>query len=189
VLAIGLCAVMVGGCGGGASIGTSATRPQSQNPVLTAQSAKAAHGNVTFAIKIKPKPKTELRILTDGINPVVVDLAPSSPNCSPNPAAPGYICTASLNVRAGNHVFTVTAYDYNDSGLGNALSTNSTGTVEVKPTGTTTVPIVLEGIVQSVVLTLATNPAVGKAAAIELTAILAAADGNSSSGRRLTRIR
>jgi virginiamycin B lyase len=194
VLAIGLCAVMVAGCSsGGASIGTSAMRPQSQSPVLTALSKKAAKGNVTFTIGIKPKQKTgritpkylspstqSLKILTDGANPVIVNLAPSSPNCSPNPTLPGaYICRASLSVPTGNHVFTVTAYD-SAGAEGNVLSTNTTGTVYVKPTGTTTtVSIVLEGVVQYVILTLATPyPPVGKAAAIGLTATLEDADKN-----------
>jgi YVTN family beta-propeller protein len=200
VLAIGLCVVMVAGCsGGGASIGMSPIRPQSRSSIfaaqsaLTAQSTKGANGNVTFTIGIKPKTKTgritpkyvslstqSLKILTDGANPVVVNLTPSSPNCSPNRAAPGaYICTASLNVPAGNHVFTVTTYDLTDA-EGNVLSTNTTGAVDVKPTGTTTtVSLVLEGVVRYVVLTLATtNPPVGKAAAIGLTPILEDADGN-----------
>jgi virginiamycin B lyase len=193
VLAIGLCAVMVAGCSsGGASIGTSPMRPQSQSPVFAAHSEKAANGNVTFTIGIKPKQKTgrimpkyvspstqSLKILTDGANPVIVNLAPSSPNCSPDPTVPGaYICTASLSVPAGNHVFTVTAYD-SPGAQGNVLSTNTTGTVYVKPTGTTTVSIVLEGVVRYVVLTLATtNPAVGIAAAIGLTPTLEDADQN-----------
>jgi YVTN family beta-propeller protein len=193
VLAIGLCAVMVAGCsGGGASIGTSATRPQSQSPVLTAQSTKAAKGNVTFTIGIKPKAKTgritpkyvspstqSLQIFTDGANPVVVNLTPFSPNCSPNPTVPGaYICTASLNVPAGNHVFTVTTYDLTGA-EGNVLSTNSTGAVYVKPEGATAVPIVLEGVVHYVALLLATtNPAVGTPATIGLTAVAEDADRN-----------
>jgi YVTN family beta-propeller protein len=197
VFAIGLCAVMVAGCtSGGASIGTSAMPPQSQSSVLTAQSmngalsTKAANGNVTFAIGIKPKTKTgritpqyvslgtqSLKILTDGANPVVVNIDPWLPNCPPNPTAPGsYICTASLKVPTGNHVFTVTTYDSRHA-EGNVLSTNSTGTVYVKPTGRTTVPIVLEGVVQYVNLTLATaNPTIGKAAVIGLTPILEDAD-------------
>jgi hypothetical protein len=131
VFAVGLCAAMVAGCGGGAVVGTSAMRPQSQSSVLPAQSTngalstKAANGNVTFAIGIHPKinagritpkyvsPSTRsLQILTDGANPAVVNLTLSLPNCPPNPTVPGaYICTASLNVPAGNHVFTVTTYD------------------------------------------------------------------------------
>jgi YVTN family beta-propeller protein len=200
VLAIGLCAIMVAGCsGGGASIGTSATRPQSQNPVLTAQSTKgalstkAAIGNVTFTIRIKPKAKTgritpkyvspstqSLKILTDGANPVVVGLTPSSPNCSPTPTVPGaYLCTAADYVPAGNHVFTVTTYDLTDA-EGNVLSTNTTGAVDVKPTGTTTtVSLVLEGAVHYVVLALVTsNPPVGSPVTIGLTAILEDADQN-----------
>jgi hypothetical protein len=188
VLAIGLCAVMVAGCSsGGASIGTSPMRPQSQSPVLTAHFTKAANGNVTFTIKIKPKQKTSrvtpkwvspwtnsLKILTDGANPVIVNLTLSSPNCSPNRGF--YLCTASLSVAAGNHVFTVTTYD-SAGAEGNVLSTNTTGTVYVKPTGTTTVSIVLEGVVQYVYLQLVTPyPPVGKAAAIGLSVALEDAD-------------
>jgi hypothetical protein len=198
MFAVGLCAAMVAGCGGGAVVGTSAMRPQSQSPVLTAQSTngvlstKAANGNVTFAIgihrktkggRITPKyvsPSTQsLQILTDGTNPVVVNLTRWYLNCPQNPAVPGaYICTASLNVPAGNHVFTVTTYDL-PGATGNVLSTNSTGTVVVKPTGPTTVSIVLEGVVQYVALVLTTtNPAVGTASAIGLTVSLGDADHN-----------
>jgi virginiamycin B lyase len=199
VLAIGLCAVMVAACSsGGASIGTSAMRPQSQSPVLTAQSTigalstKAANGNVTFAIGIHPKTKAgritpkyvspstqSLQILTDGASPVVVNLTPSSPNCSPNyNMVPGYICRASLSVPAGNHVFTLTAYDLTGA-TGNILSTNITGTVYVKPIGTTTVPIALEGVMHGMILVLAVpNPPPGKAAAIGLTVIAEDADHN-----------
>jgi YVTN family beta-propeller protein len=197
MFAIGLCAVIVDGCGGGAVVGTSAMRPQSQSPVLTAQSTngalstKAANGNVTFAIRIKPKTKTgrttpkyvspstqSLQILTDGANPVIVNLTPLSPNCVPDPMVPGaYICTASLNIPAGNHVFTVTTYDL-PGATGNVLSTNSTDTVFVKPTGTTTVSIVLEGAVHYVVLILAANPPIGTATTIGLTVIPEDADKN-----------
>jgi hypothetical protein len=62
----------------------------------------------------------------------------------------------------------LTAYDLTGS-AGSVLSTNSTGTVFVKPTGTTTVSLVLEGIIQYAVLTLATpNPPVNKPATIPL---------------------
>jgi YVTN family beta-propeller protein len=198
MLAIGLCAIMIVSCSGdGASIGTSAVRPQLQSPVFTAQSTngalstKAAKGNVTFAIRIKPKPKTgpntptyvspstqSLKILTDGANPVVVNLTPWSwPNCPTNSATPGYICTVSVNVSEGNHVFTVTTYDLT-SAKGNVLSTNTTGTVDVKPTGTT-VSLVLEGAVHYVILVLVTsNPSIGSPVAIGLTAILEDADQN-----------
>jgi sugar lactone lactonase YvrE len=198
MFATGLCAAMVVDCGGGgAVVGTSAMRAQSQSPVLPAQSTngalstKAANGNVTFAIGIPPKTKAgritpkyvspstqSLKILTDGTNPVVVKLTPDPSNCPPNPTVAGaLICTASFNVPAGNHVFTVTTYDL-PGATGNVLSTNGTGTVYVKPTGTTTVSIVLEGAVHSVVLQLATNPAVGAAGAIGLTVSPEDADNN-----------
>jgi hypothetical protein len=199
VFAVGLCAIIIASCGGGAVVGTTAMRPQSQNPVLPAQSTngalstKAANGNVTFAIAIKPKTKTgritpkyvspsthSLQILTNGTNPVVVDFTWSSEglNCPRNHmVGAAYVCTVSLNVPAGNHVFTVTTYDL-PRATGNVLSTNSTGTVIVKPTGTTTVSIVLEGAVHYVVMQLATNPAVGAAGAIGLTVSLEDADSN-----------
>jgi hypothetical protein len=166
-----------------------APAPQLQARDLTTRSAR---GNVRFAIGIKPKVKTgritlqyvspstqSMQILTDGANPVVVNLTPSSPNCSPNPTVSGaFICTASLNVQAGNHVFTVTAYDLNGA-TGNVLSTNSTGKIFVKPTGTTTVSLVLEGGVRYVILTLTTvYPTIGKPAAIGLTPILQDFDQN-----------
>jgi hypothetical protein len=118
-------------------------------------------------------------IVVDGANRVVVNLTPSSPNCAPNPSTPGsYICTASLNIPGGDHVFFLTTYD-GTNGSGNVLSTNSTGTVAVAATGKTTVSIVLEGVVQFVKLTLATpRPLAGATASIALTAILEDADHN-----------
>jgi DNA-binding beta-propeller fold protein YncE len=193
VLVIVLWAALFAGCGGsGARVSTPATLPQSKSPALATRSAKATTGNVTFAIGFTPKAKAgritpkyvspstqSLQIGTDGINPVIVNLTALSPNCSPGPTAPGaYICTASLTVPAGDHVFTVTAFDLADA-KGNVLSTNSTGTVYVKPTARTTVSIVLEGTVHYVILVLATtNPPLGKAATIGLTAILEDADQN-----------
>jgi YVTN family beta-propeller protein len=191
-LSFWVCAAMLAGCdSGGPAVTNSVAALQSHGLGLTSQPTKS--GNVTFAIAITPKraapasrltpkyvsPSTQsLKILIDGANPVVVDLTPASPNCSPNPAIPGsFICRATLRVATGNHVFTVTAYD-STGGTGNALSTNSTGSVSVGPTGST-VSIVLEGIVQYVVLQLQiTNPPVGKAAAIGLTAIVEDADHN-----------
>jgi YVTN family beta-propeller protein len=193
VFATGLCTVVVAACsgGGGSSISTSPIRPQSRSPVFTAQSTKAAKGNVTFTIGIKPRTQAgritpqyvspssqSLQILTDGAKPVVVNFEPGA-DCSPNPAAPGaYICIASFNVLPGDHVFTVTTYDLFGA-KGNVLSTNSTGVVSVKPTGTTSVPIVLEGVVKNVRLILATlNPRIGQPAKIGLSATLDDADGN-----------
>jgi DNA-binding beta-propeller fold protein YncE len=187
-LTLVLCAGLAG-CGGGAP----ATR-QVQNLLSTARTGTAAlpaSGNVSFVIAIKPKPPARitpkyvslstrsLRILTDGATPVVINLAPLSPNCKPNPARPGtYFCTAKLKVPAGEHVFTLTAYDA-DSAAGNVLSTNATGPTEVLPVGVTTISVVLEGVVRHVILLLATtNPPVGRAAAIGLTAILEDADQN-----------
>lgn len=134
-------------------------------------------------VKLKPddlSPSTQsLQILTDGIASVVVDLTPSSPACAPDPNAAGsYVCTARFTVTAGTHVFRVTAYD-GAGAQGNVLSTNSTVPVQVAATGTTTVPIVLEGVARYVFLTLnPANPPVGKAAAIALTAIVEDADHN-----------
>jgi hypothetical protein len=120
-----------------------------------------------------------MQILTDGANPGVVNLGEFSLGCAPSPTVAGaYVCTAILSASAGSHVFTVTAYDLPDA-KGHALCINSTGAVIVKPTGTTTVALVLEGIVHSVVLALATtNPRLGEAASIGLTALLVDADEN-----------
>jgi YVTN family beta-propeller protein len=195
-LLFALWAAMFAGCGGGgANVGTSSISTLKHFALLTQPAATQATtmGNVSFAIAFRPKPKVtarrlapqyvsastqSLQILTDG-NSVVVNLSRSSPNCSPNPATPGaYICTASLNVPTGNHIFTVTAFDLTDA-KGKVLSTNSTGTVDVKTTGRTTVAMVLQGAVDYVILLLATaNPPVGKAATIGLTAILEDADQN-----------
>jgi hypothetical protein len=195
-IAIAVCAGVLSACGGGgAGVATSTPATalmQAQRRAVASASTQAAAGTVTFAIGIRPKPNggrsapaylspstQSLKILTDGANPVIVNLTPSSPNCSPNPTTPGsYICRASLHVATGTHVFTVTTYD-STGGTGNVLSTNSTGPVSVGPTGSTVVSIVLEGVVRYVVLELqTTNPPVGKVAAIGLTAIVEDADHN-----------
>jgi sugar lactone lactonase YvrE len=193
VFALGLCSVMLAACGGGSGVSTLRAQPQSKNLGLGAQSAQAAQGNVRFAIAVKAKPKAgvitpkyvspstaSLQVLTDGANPVSVDLTQNSPQCVSEVAATGtYTCTVSLKVPAGNHDFTVTTYDLAGA-KGNVLSTNSTGTVVVKPSGNyTTISIVLEGVVHYVILGLATpNPPVGKPATIGLTALLEDAGRN-----------
>jgi hypothetical protein len=189
-LAFGLCAAFLSGCGSGAGGGSAL--PQSAGRAAVAQAAKTAAGNVKFSVAFRPKvpagriapqyvsPSTQsLQILTDGAAPVVVNLTPSSPNCLPDPAAVGtYICSASLNVAPGNHIFTVTAYDLTGA-KGNILSANSTGKVNVTPSGTTAVPLVLEGSVYYVILALGTvNPPIGTPATIALTATLEDADQN-----------
>jgi hypothetical protein len=82
-----------------------------------------------------------VQILTDGKNPVNIDI------------------TGSLSVKfkvvlAGPHVFSVKTYDQPGS-RGNLLSLNSTGMVIVKPIGLTVVALTLEGIVQNIGLELA----------------------------------
>jgi hypothetical protein len=174
--------------GGGAHVGTPDILTPAAGDRAPAAITEAAKGNVTIAIGITPKkkksnplyvsPSTQsLKILTDGANPVIVDLTPSSPNCKPDASAPGsYICTATLNVPSGNHVFTLDTYDETGA-KGNLLSTNTTGTVYVKPVGTTTISVTLEGVVQYAVLALA-NPTPTGAAKIGLTVLLEDADKN-----------
>ncbi len=180
------CIAFLAGCGSRGGSGTAqvpqATSPLDPTQTLTRQSlTEHAAGNVTFAVELtllrsqvagnvrQPEyisPSTEsLTVLTDGANPVIVNLVSSSPNCSPNPNAPGsYICTASLSVASGNHTFTLSAYDQTN-GTGKLLSTNKTGTIYVKPTGITTVSVVLKGVVQYVALALNTSmPPVGTVA-------------------------
>ncbi len=192
-----LFAVTLSGCGGGGanvSAPTGGAAPSfGGNAATQAIARTAGTGNVAIAVAITPKPKpatkpgplyispsTEsLKILTDGANPVIVNLTPSSPNCQPNPSVSGsYICTASLNVPAGNHVFTLSTYDQT-GGTGKLLSTNTTGTVYVNPVGTTTIAISLQGVVKYAVLSLATtSPPTGSPATIGLTVLLEDADQN-----------
>jgi hypothetical protein len=192
-----LSAATVAGCSGGGAGVSTPTLPQqtdtTQSVGRTIESATSAEPTIKFTISITPKkanPRSALplyisqstesmKILVDSASPVVVNLTPTSPNCSPNPKVPGsFICTASINVAPGNHVFTVTMYD-KTGGTGNILSTNTTGTIVVSPTGTTTVPIVLQGVAQFVALTLATpNPPVGTSVTIPLTAVVQDADHN-----------
>jgi hypothetical protein len=204
-LFFGFCAALFAGCaGGGAGVATSpgSTLPQSGLTTQSVAMQATSKGNVAFAIAFTPKAKAtpgkapqhispqyvspstqSLQILTDGANSVVVNLSPSSPNCKPNAGEPGsYICSASLSVPAGNHDFTVTAYDLPNA-KGSVLSTNSTGDVYVKPTGTTTITLTLDGVVQYAVLTLAeTEPQTGSPAEIGLTVVLEDADKNTIVG-------
>jgi uncharacterized repeat protein (TIGR03803 family) len=192
-------ATLFAGCGGRGAGGGASALPQLRTPGVSAQSVKPAKGNVSFTVAITPRAKAariapkyisastqSLRILTDGTNPVAVNLTPSSSNCSPMPAAPAsYICQAGLSATAGNHIFTVTTYDSTEA-KGNVLSTNATAAVYVKPTGTTTVSIVLDGVVRYVVLSLAmSDPPSGKAVQIGLTAVVEDADKNLIFGAAL----
>ena len=197
VLASALCGVMSAACGSGnASLGTSAFPPpgnaQGLSVARIGSPPDVAYATVIFSIGIARKgvagrtgpryvspSSRSLQILTDGANPVIVDLQTPSPHCLPNPAVPGaYYCQASFTVLPGNHVFSVTIYDASGA-AGNILSTNSTGVVYVEPTGVTRVSIVLDGVVKRAVLLLATtDPPAGKAAAIGLTVLLEDADRN-----------
>jgi hypothetical protein len=187
-IAIGLGIALLAGCAGGSGTGAAPVASQPEGRMTIAQSTK---GNVRFSILVRPKAKAarrtpsyispstqSMQILTDGFNPVIVNLTEFTA-CAPSPTVVGaIICTAVLSASAGSHVFTVTAYDLPDA-KGHALSTNSTGAVIVKPTGKTTVALVLEGVVHAVVLALATtNPRIGQAASIGLTALLVDADEN-----------
>ena len=191
-LLCGLGVVLLAGCSNAKTASTSPLPPPLESRAARMKPATARAANVTFSIAIAAKAKPDrivpnyvspatqsLRILTDGVDPLVVNITPSSPDCSPNPVAPGaYVCTAGLWVPAGNHAFTVTTYDATD-GTGNVLSTNVTGAVDVKAAGITTVPIVLEGVVGYVILVLATsNPPVGTPVSIGLTTVLEDADQN-----------
>jgi hypothetical protein len=195
-LYFGLFAALCSACGGGgAAVGTSGDSTHARGETLSTRSVSpqaTTRGNVSFAVGFTPKPKPgrimpkyvspstqSLQISTDGGNAVVVNLSPSSPNCSSNPAVPdSYICYGWLTVAPGNHVFQVTAYDLR-AAKGNVLSTNSTGTVAVLASEITTVRMVLEGFVQYVTLTLSTsNPPLDKAATIVLTPALEDADHN-----------
>lgn len=176
------------GCAGGT--GTAPEPPAAQ--LAAPVTATAAPGNVAFAVGITPpvkpgqrlpkyvSPSTQsLEILVDATEPVIIDTTPSSPDCAPNPQQPGsYVCTARPNVATGNHVFTVTAYD-STGAQGNVLSVNSTGPVYVKPSGTTMVSLVLQGVVTYVVMTLtSTYPAIGTPAVIGLLPLVQDADLN-----------
>jgi DNA-binding beta-propeller fold protein YncE len=188
------CALVIAlltGCGGAAPTLSSASSARAPARLDNRQSTRA-QGNVAVSIKFRPKGTTalvtpkyvsastqSLKIVTDGIPAVIVNLTPLSPNCSPDATADGaYICTARSTVPAGNHAFTVTTYDL-PGAAGNVLSTNSTASIDVKPTGLTMVSLTLEGIVRFVILSLATtNPPVGVVADIGLTAMLEDADQN-----------
>jgi hypothetical protein len=147
IIASSLYFALFAGCGGGgARVDSPVAEPQSPDRTSTALSTNAAQSNVIFTVNITRKstrgriaprfisPSTQsLQILTDGLNPVILNLAPASPSCSPNSAAPGtYNCTVVLLIPVGYHVFTVTTYD-SSRAKGNVLSTNSTGRVYVKP--------------------------------------------------------
>jgi outer membrane protein assembly factor BamB len=188
-----LAIALLNGCGAATPIVSSASSARAPTQLDHRQPIHV-QGNVELRVKFRRKVKVKpaivapnyfslstqsLKILTDGIGPVVVNLTPSSPNCSPDSLADGaYICTARTTVPAGKHAFTVTTYVL-PGAAGNVMSTNSTAAIDVKPIGTTTVSLTLEGAVRSVILSLAIpNPPVGVAADIGLTAILEDADQN-----------
>jgi uncharacterized repeat protein (TIGR03803 family) len=196
-----LCAVTGGvtlaGCQGAApSLRTAApVAPGAQSamtPAAQTLTKQAAQANVEFSIKITPlspnqarkpaylAPTTQsLTILTDGATPVSFDIVTSSPSCSPVSGAPGtFKCTVSFHATPGNRVFTISAYGQT-GGRGGVLSSSTTGTIDVKPTGTTTISLTLDGVVQSATLSLANaHPPVGVPATIGLAVVLQDSDYN-----------
>ena len=117
-----------------------------------------------------------LSIVVNGGAPANLDLTPGSPNCS---TGPPLLCSASVMVPLGPDTFTVTLYDAvgGAGGVGHALATN-TIVYAAKP-GTNILPLVVNGVVASLSLSLGTAalPA-GASGSTSLTVSAKDIDGN-----------
>lgn len=124
-----------------------------------------------------------LAILVDGANPHNVNLTPGSPGCKAEVF--GTVCQLFLKATSTTHVFTVKTFDAPNSS-GNLLSLNTTGPIAVTATGTTYVPLVLQGVVANLILSVTIPyPDSGSAAAIPLAAVAEDADRNIIVGSSL----
>ncbi|MHB8177129.1 MAG: hypothetical protein ACYDA5_01030 [Vulcanimicrobiaceae bacterium] len=157
----------------------------------------AAHGMgiASFIIKV-PKAATtsstnpnpnyisaatqSVTITVSGVStPTTVNLTPSSPNCSSSSGT--LTCTASVPAPIGSDTFTLTMFD-KTNGAGNQLSTG-TVTATINAGTTNNVPVILNGVVASVAVSLANPaPAVGVSATIPLTVTAMDADGDTIVG-------
>lgn len=163
LLAIG--AAAVAGCSGGSR----SAIPAAINPEPATPSNKQSTAD--FTVTIPPARSTSLKpnyisvntkslsiVETDGTQSpspaVVANVTPGSPGCTSGSA--GLVCTISAPANIGRDTFAVTAYDGTNAS-GSALSTGAVSATIVAGKANTTVPLVLGGVVGSLVLTLA-NP-------------------------------
>jgi hypothetical protein len=151
--------------------------------------ASAKVQNIRFVIAI-PAPSTTSGILrrpryisintnsvaiaVNGAAPVVVNIGPSSPNCTSGSG--GRTCTVSVSAPPGTDTFTENMYQ-STNGTGSPLSTSTTS-AKIVVGQANVVNVTLDGIVASIALSLANpNPPEGSAIQIPLTVTFNDASG------------
>jgi streptogramin lyase/predicted small lipoprotein YifL len=152
-------------CGGG---GGHAVPPAAFAPAASAtQSAKSAAGSVTLRITIPGtttaaqlrrapayvSPSTQsMAVAVNGGSPTNINLTTGSPNCV---SASTLTCSATIAAPVGNDTFVVTLYDAT-GGTGHALATKTLAQTVTANT-VNTIPLVLNGVVNSIGVVLATQ--------------------------------
>jgi N-acetylneuraminic acid mutarotase len=119
-----------------------------------------------FIIKIPSNPKKHrvnphyvsastqsMSIAVNGGPPTIVNLTPSSPNCTPASGSMPLTCTATVAAPVGNDTFAVITYDQ-ENGAGNLLSEN-TISATILAGQANNVSITLNGVIASIQLALA----------------------------------
>jgi phospholipase C len=124
---------------------------------LTIKVPARASGNTKHGIRPQyVSPATQsLTIAIDNAPPVAYNVTTSSSNCAAGSGSVAFICTLGMAVSAGNHTVAIVTYDQSNA-TGNVLSQN-TVTVAVSPGQVDNIPIILNGVVASIALALASS--------------------------------
>jgi hypothetical protein len=195
VLSAGLTACLLAACGGGG--GGGGVSPAGSGggngiaaPAATATPAASA-GTLSITIVVpantttsattrtpkyvSPSTQSVSISLSGGTTPLAVaNLSASTPGCTAVTA--GLSCTLTATAPAGNDTFVVTAYD-GTNGTGNRLSTASVASA-VTANATTRLPLTLNGIVATVVVTLGSTSPVAAGVAASVSVIVTAFDSS-----------
>ena len=184
--AVLLSALALSGCGGGGGSsplpagggGASSTAafvihiPGGQSPA-----SSAAAGRTGRPAYVSPATQSISISVSGESTPVVANLTPNSPNCTPASGSTPLTCTVSVPAPVGNDTFTVTLFQQQNA-AGTPLSTGSVA-AQISANQTTPVNVVTNGVVASVQLYLANSaPPLGRAATIPVIVDAKDAAGN-----------
>jgi hypothetical protein len=179
VLLVAVC-VSIAGCGGGGSSVPGAQPASPTSSTLQSVTVSIAIPSAAAASSVLRQPKyvsvntQSASISVNGGTPVVTNLAAGSPNCTTSSGA--RTCSITLSAPVGTDTFAEVTYA-SANGTGTALSQNTT-TATIVAGKANVVPLVLDGVVASVALTLSNpTPPAGTAATLGLTVNLIDASG------------
>jgi hypothetical protein len=170
--------VLLSGCGGGGSslpsiqsksapAVTPASTPQSVTVALRIPAVTSAASAATRRPQYVSVNTQSATIAVNGGTPVAANLAVGSPNCTAATGG-GRTCTISISAPIGTDTFAENLYA-STNGTGAVLSQNTTSAT-ITAGQANTVNLVLDGVVASIALSLATTaPPIGTPATIPLT--------------------